>query len=248
LILLVFLFSLVAHLFARLAMVPRHAVRRMSRRVPLLAVVASGVAVVAASTTAFLVTRTIGARSGITRSLPPRSVTMAAVASTEPAASPAESQALFQKLFGGSDQRPVVLYDGVCNMCNKAVDTAMARDPEGKRLRFAALQTQVGQGLLEFSGRAADDLSSMIVIRPDGVCLTRSDAALFVGKQLEASPLLRGASEVASSLLPKFLRDAAYDTVATNRYSVLGKREELRVSQDGMEDRFVPDSSAAAAA
>lgn len=148
------------------------------------------------------------------------------------------SQELFKKLFSG-DQRPVVLYDGVCNMCNSAVDLALQKDPEGKKLRFAALQSDIGQGLLVFCGRRAEDLSSMIVVKPDGTCLAQSDAALFVGKQLDSSPLLKGASEVASQLIPKAVRDVAYDTLAANRYKVLGKRQELRVGQAGLDDRFI---------
>ncbi|CAE8588485.1 unnamed protein product [Polarella glacialis] len=165
------------------------------------------------------------------------------VAATATAASGNEaSWSLFNNLFA-RDQRPVVLYDGVCNMCNRAVDVALDKDPEGKRLRFSALQSEVGKLLLVLCGRAAEDLSSMIVVKPDGTCVVQSDAALFVGQQLEGSPLLKGASEVAQRLLPKGLRDVVYNQVADNRYSVLGKRAEMRLGEDS--DRFL--SSAAAA-
>eukprot|EP00933_Yihiella_yeosuensis_P065493 TRINITY_DN69344_c0_g1_i1.p1 TRINITY_DN69344_c0_g1~~TRINITY_DN69344_c0_g1_i1.p1 ORF type:complete len:248 (-),score=49.69 TRINITY_DN69344_c0_g1_i1:90-797(-) len=148
------------------------------------------------------------------------------------------SSSIFEKLFA-ADSRPVVLYDGVCNMCNKAVDTALEKDPDGRRLRFTALQSEVGQALLVYCGRAAEDISSMVVVKPDGTCLVQSDAPLFVGQQLEGSALLRGASEVAQRLLPKFVRDAAYDKVAENRYRVLGKRDEMRLTEEGLEERFV---------
>lgn len=147
---------------------------------------------------------------------------------------------LFEDLFA-RDRRPVVLYDGVCNMCNSAVNVALDKDPEGRKLRFAALQSEVGRGLLVFCGRKATDLSSMVVVRPDGKCLVKSDAALFVGQQLDSSPVLRGASEVASRFLPKVVRDAAYNTVADNRYRVLGKRDELRLDEEGQSDRFISD-------
>lgn len=146
----------------------------------------------------------------------------------------------------------MVLYDGVCNMCNSAVDLAVRNDPKAEKLRFAALQSATGRGLLRFCGREEEDISSMVVVTKDGVCLLKSEAALFVGKQLEASPLLRGASEAATRLLPRAVRDAAYDGIATNRYRVLGKRDELRLQEggdgSGANGRFVPDPPAALAA
>ncbi|CAE7300132.1 yuxK [Symbiodinium necroappetens] len=144
----------------------------------------------------------------------------------------------FKELFY-DDDRPIVLYDGVCNMCNSAVDVALQKDPDGRRLRFSALQSEVGRQLLVFCGRRAEDLSSMLVVKPDGECLSQSDAVVFVGQQLEGSSVLQGLSKAAQALVPKPLRDGAYNVVAKNRYRVLGRRTELRLKQDGMEDRFV---------
>lgn len=152
---------------------------------------------------------------------------------------------LFVKLFDG-DSRPVVLYDGVCNMCNGAVDVAVSRDPDGTHFRFAALQSGIGRKLLTLCGRSPDDLSSMIVVQSDGTCLAKSDAALFVGRRLEGSPALSGVSEVASRLLPKAVRDLAYNALAKNRYRVLGRRDELRVGDKDKPtaDRFLSDDGA----
>ncbi|CAE7572087.1 yuxK [Symbiodinium natans] len=152
----------------------------------------------------------------------------------------------FGELFQ-DDSRPIVLYDGVCNMCNSAVDVALQKDPDGRRLRFSALQSEVGQQMLVFCGRRAEDLSSMMVVKPDGECLSQSDAVVFVGQQLEGSSVLQGLSKAAQALVPKPLRDGAYNVVAKNRYRVLGRRKELRLGQDGMEDRFVNKESKPAA-
>jgi len=139
------------------------------------------------------------------------------------------------------DQRPIVLYDGICGMCNTAVDVALNGDPEGKIFRFAALQSNVGRGLLSVCGREPDDLSSMVVVEADGTCLVQSAAALFVGRKLEQSPVLRGASEAASRLIPKAVRDLAYDALAANRYKVLGTRD-MRLGEEARTDRFIPDN------
>lgn len=133
-------------------------------------------------------------------------------------------------------------------MCNSAVDVALQKDPDGRKLRFSALQSEVGRELLVFCGREAKDLSSMLVVKPDGSCLAQSDAVVFVGQQLDGSRVLQGLSKVAESVLPKPLRDGAYKVIAKNRYNVLGRRKELRLGQDGMDDRFVQKDSKSAPA
>ena len=64
--------------------------------------------------------------------------------------------------FALSDTRPIVLYDGVCRMCNFWVDWVLANDRE-KNVRFCALQSDVGRALLERSGRRPDDISSIVL-------------------------------------------------------------------------------------
>merc|ERR1712028_277415 len=65
------------------------------------------------------------------------------------------------------DDRPIILFDGVCNLCNTAVNLALDWDPSGK-LRFAALQSNVGRSLLEVNGRNANDISSIVLVTKNG--------------------------------------------------------------------------------
>ncbi len=62
--------------------------------------------------------------------------------------------------------RPVILYDGVCNLCNGAVDLMITLDPEGRSFRMAALQSPAGMRLLKRSGRRPDDISSIVLVEP----------------------------------------------------------------------------------
>ncbi|KAL7448996.1 hypothetical protein ACHAWC_001105, partial [Mediolabrus comicus] len=78
--------------------------------------------------------------------------------------------------------RPIILFDGVCNLCNSAVNLALDWDPSGK-LRFAALQSKVGQNLLQAHGRDANDISSIVFITPKGA-YTKSDAILGITQEL----------------------------------------------------------------
>jgi predicted DCC family thiol-disulfide oxidoreductase YuxK len=143
------------------------------------------------------------------------------------------------------DKRPIILFDGVCNLCNNAVNLALDWDPKGK-LRFSALQSNVGRSLLQADGRRADDISSIVVVTEKG-SFVKSDAILVISEELSPLPFLpmKPVAMLGRLFVPQFLRDLIYDGVADNRYSLMGKRNECRFDADGeFEDRFVDDSIA----
>jgi len=153
-----------------------------------------------------------------------------------------DPQTIHSRVFA-TDGRPIILFDGVCNMCNSAVNVALDWDKGGK-LRFAALQSNVGRALLQKNGRNADDISSIVLVTKNGAYI-KSDAVLRITEEL--TPLaflpLRPAVAVGRVLLPKILRDVIYDGVADNRYKIMGIRDECRLDSDGaFEDRFIDDS------
>jgi predicted DCC family thiol-disulfide oxidoreductase YuxK len=130
-------------------------------------------------------------------------------------------------------------------MCNSAVNLALDWDPNGK-LRFSALQSNVGRALLEANGRKADDISSIVLVTKDGAFI-KSDAVLKITEELTPASLLplKPVAVLGQWIVPKFLRDIIYDNVADNRYAIMGKRNECRLDSDGaFEDRFVDDSIA----
>eukprot|EP00568_Trieres_chinensis_P008019 CAMPEP_0183308700 /NCGR_PEP_ID=MMETSP0160_2-20130417/22409_1 /TAXON_ID=2839 ORGANISM="Odontella Sinensis, Strain Grunow 1884" /NCGR_SAMPLE_ID=MMETSP0160_2 /ASSEMBLY_ACC=CAM_ASM_000250 /LENGTH=166 /DNA_ID=CAMNT_0025472577 /DNA_START=169 /DNA_END=669 /DNA_ORIENTATION=- len=144
-----------------------------------------------------------------------------------------------------SDRRPVILFDGVCNLCNGAVNTAIDWDPSGK-LRYSALQSNVGRALLQANGREADDISSIVLVTEDGAYV-KSDAILRITEELTPLGLLplRPAAALGRFVVPKLLRDLIYDGVADNRYRIMGMRQECRFDADGeLEDRFINDAIA----
>ena len=145
------------------------------------------------------------------------------------------------------DKRPIILFDGVCNMCNNAVNLALDWDPQG-RLRFSALQSNVGRALLQSHGRDADDITSIVFVTPNDAYI-KSDAILGITQELNPLPILplRPFAKLATYAVPQFLRDLIYDGVADNRYSIMGKRDECRFDADGeFDDRFVDDRLAEA--
>ena len=144
-----------------------------------------------------------------------------------------------------TDKRPIILFDGVCNLCNGAVNLALDWDPKGK-LRFSALQSNVGTSLLQAHGRDGNDISSIVLVTNDGAYI-KSDAVLRIAEALSPGQILplKPAALLGRFLVPKFLRDVIYDGVADNRYDLLGKRNECRFDADGeFEDRFVDDGLA----
>ena len=144
------------------------------------------------------------------------------------------------RLFHETDSRPIVLYDGVCNLCNGAVNFVLDHDRMGQ-LRFAALQSNVGKALLELAGRRPDDISSIVLVTKGAKAYVKAEAVLRIGEIIQASVPIAGLSPVARALVPKPLADFAYDFVADNRYSFLGHSDQCRFSDEGFEDRFIKD-------
>ncbi|HEX3595387.1 MAG TPA: thiol-disulfide oxidoreductase DCC family protein [Polyangiaceae bacterium] len=127
----------------------------------------------------------------------------------------------------------VVLFDGVCNVCNAAVNFIIDRDPDG-RFKFASLQSPEGQALAAPHGIDTLEPSTMALIE-DGKAYTRSTAALRIAKRLKAPwPLA-----YAALFIPRAIRDAAYGYFAANRYRWFGKTEACRVPTPEIRGRFL---------
>jgi predicted DCC family thiol-disulfide oxidoreductase YuxK len=128
---------------------------------------------------------------------------------------------------------PIVLFDGVCNFCNASVNFVIDHDRR-RRIRFAALQSDTGQRLLQHFGLRTDDFDTSVLVE-NGRAYTKSAAALRIARNLG------GWWSLLAILLaiPAFLRDAAYDVLARNRYRWFGKAETCRVPTPEVQDRFL---------
>jgi len=128
---------------------------------------------------------------------------------------------------------PVLLFDGVCNLCNWAVQFIIPRDPEG-RIRFAPLQSETGKALLTGHGLPSGDLDSAVLIE-DGSVYRKADAAIRVLELLGWPYSLASAGK----LVPKSIRFGLYDIVAANRYDIFGKRDRCMIPDEDVSDRFL---------
>lgn len=133
------------------------------------------------------------------------------------------------------DTHPIVLFDGVCNLCNGTVQFIIDRDPSGA-FRFAALQSDAGKTALAARGRAAPEGEPDSVLLLDGDRVyERSDAALRIARRLSGAWRLF----FVFIVVPRFLRDLVYRFIAKHRYRWFGKTEECRVPTPELRARFL---------
>ena len=117
-----------------------------------------------------------------------------------------------------SNQR-ILLFDGVCNLCNRIVQFTIKRDPKG-RFKFASLQSESGKALLKKFGLPADDFDSFVFINGNNYFL-KSTAGLQVLKELGGVWKLF----YVFIIVPRAWRDFIYDHIAKRRYRIFGKRD-----------------------
>jgi predicted DCC family thiol-disulfide oxidoreductase YuxK len=127
----------------------------------------------------------------------------------------------------------ILLFDGVCNLCNGTVQFVIKRDVR-KRFRFATLQSASGQALLRELGLSAQHFNSVILIHGETYYI-KSTAALRVLKELGGFWKLC----YALIIIPRPIRDLVYDMVAKTRYRVFGKRDMCMVPEPEVRERFI---------
>jgi len=128
---------------------------------------------------------------------------------------------------------PIILFDGVCNFCNSSVNFVIDRDKKSV-IKFAALQSDAGQQLLQQFNLSTSKFNSFIFIEA-GKVYTASTAALKVSKYLAALwPLLYG-----FIIVPKFIRDGIYKWIAKNRYKWFGKKDQCMIPGPEVRSRFL---------
>lgn len=132
-----------------------------------------------------------------------------------------------------SEKHAVILFDGVCNLCNSLVNVLIDQDEDGY-FKIGTLQSDEALELLRLHGLDEDRMDSLVLLEGEAV-YRRSEAALQIARRLGwpwilLYPLLA---------LPRALRDAVYDWVAANRYRWFGRRNRCRMPTPELEERFL---------
>ena len=131
------------------------------------------------------------------------------------------------------NDNPVILFDGICNFCNSAVNFTLKRNKKAN-IRFAPMQSEAGQKLLQQYNLPADDMQSFIFIE-GGVVYKQSTAALKVCRHLRGLwPLCYG-----FIIVPKFIRDGIYNWIAKNRYKWFGVQQACMIPTPEVRARFL---------
>lgn len=127
----------------------------------------------------------------------------------------------------------IILFDGVCNLCNSAVQFVIKRDPDGQ-FSFASLQGEKGQKLLE-QHNIQPETDSVILIESNGKVYEKSAAALRISMRL------KGGWKLAQILLvvPPFIRNVFYRIIARNRYKWFGRQTECMMPTQEQKNRFL---------
>lgn len=140
-----------------------------------------------------------------------------------------------QKIQEGlvSEKEPLLLFDGVCNLCNNAVQFVIKHD-NSQSIYFASLQSETGKHYLQKARLPTKELKSLIFI-DKGTIHTRSSGALQMSKYLNYPWKIA----YVFILFPKPLRDLVYNLIAKNRYKWFGKKEECMIPTPSVKARFV---------
>jgi len=130
-------------------------------------------------------------------------------------------------------EHDVILFDGVCNLCNSSVIFIIKRDRHAK-FRFASLQSSFGRKQLERVRLDPHNLYSILLIHKD-LIFERSDAVLEILKRMDGIwPVF-----YSMKIIPRFIRDFVYSWIATNRYHFFGKKESCMIPTKELRSRFL---------
>ncbi len=133
-----------------------------------------------------------------------------------------------------ADNRPILFFDGECNLCNSSVQFIIKRDKK-KKFLFAPLQSERGKQAVAEVQQQMLKVPDSVILYYNGKYYSRSSAALRIAR------LLGGVWSLlyAGMILPGFIRDGVYEWIARNRYKWFGKRNECMMPTPELRSRFL---------
>ena len=138
------------------------------------------------------------------------------------------------KLMELPKDKKIILFDGVCNLCNNAVNFIIEHDKKDV-FRFASLQSEIGKKLISERGIDPEIIDSIVLIEPGVAYYQKSTAALEISKELSG-----GYSFLSYlSIFPEVFRDGIYDLIANNRYKWFGKKDACMIPTPELKAKFL---------
>ncbi|WP_343486240.1 thiol-disulfide oxidoreductase DCC family protein [Allomuricauda sp. d1] len=133
-----------------------------------------------------------------------------------------------------ADSKKIILFDGVCNLCNGAIQFVIKRDKKDV-FRYAALQSDIGEQLIREHQIDTSKVDSIILIEPGMAYYVKSDAALEIANEFGG---LWKALQVFK-WIPKSFRNIIYDFVAKNRYKWFGRKDQCMIPTPELQAKFL---------
>lgn len=133
-----------------------------------------------------------------------------------------------------AENKKIILFDGVCNLCNGAVQFIINHDKKDT-FRFVALQSELGISICSYIGVDQTKIDSIILYHPDVAYYYKSSAVLEIGEDLG------GIYSLASvfKIFPEKFRNYIYDYIAKNRYKWYGKKESCMIPTPELKAKFL---------
>lgn len=132
------------------------------------------------------------------------------------------------------ENKKIILFDGVCNLCDGAVQFIIKHDKKDV-FRYASLQSEIGKKLVAERGMDPEEIDSIMLIEPGVAYYRKSTAALEIARDLSG-----GYSLLKNFLfIPEIIRDGVYDFIANNRYRWFGKKEQCMIPTPELKAKFL---------
>jgi predicted DCC family thiol-disulfide oxidoreductase YuxK len=132
------------------------------------------------------------------------------------------------------ENKKIILFDGVCNLCNTSVQFILKHDKKDI-FRFVALQSDLGQEIIKHIGITNQNIDSIILYQPAVAYYYKSSAVLEIAKTLGGIYNLGWIFKI----IPKDIRDVIYDYIAKNRYNWYGKKESCMIPTPEIKAKFL---------
>jgi predicted DCC family thiol-disulfide oxidoreductase YuxK len=130
--------------------------------------------------------------------------------------------------------KKIILFDGVCNLCDATVQFLIKRDVKDV-FRFVAIQSDLGQKIIQHIGIDTSKTDSIILYEPGNAYYYKAEAALKIGKELGGVYSLLS----VFTMLPKIISNSVYDFIARNRYKWYGKKDACMIPSAAMKAKFL---------
>ena len=132
------------------------------------------------------------------------------------------------------ENKKIILFDGVCNLCDASVQFIIKHD-KNDAFRFVAIQSELGQNIIKYLGIDTSKTDSIILYEPGIAYYFKAEAALNIAKELNSWHSIL----YVFIHVPNFIKNGIYDFIAKNRYKWYGKKEACLIPTPELKAKFL---------